>query len=141
MLSTRAKRIRRLTFSVCRSVNENDFVTPFRAAEAALIEATRTRNTSSQLHRFVGKTEQDFNRSGALSVLTLQQIAAPATVDFVRCRAREILPVLYVPYLQRLLTRAIQQSYIIITVTKHVVTASEITVIRYNSHRTYIISG
>lgn len=97
MLSTRAKRIRRLTFSVCRRINENDFVTPFRAAAAALIEATRTRNTSSQLHRFVGETEQDFNRSGALSVLTLQQRAAPATVDFVRCRAREILLVLYVP--------------------------------------------
>ncbi|CAH1726650.1 unnamed protein product [Aphis gossypii] len=97
MLSTRAKRIRRLTFSVCRRINENDFVTPFRASAAALIEATRTRNTSSQLHRFVGETEQDFNRSGALSVLTLQQRAASATVDFVRCRAREILPVLYVP--------------------------------------------
>jgi len=95
MLSTRAKRVRRLTFSVCRRVGENDFVTPFRAA--ALIEATRTRNTSSRLHRFVGETGQDFNRSGALSVLTLQQRAAPATVDFVRCRAREILPVLYVP--------------------------------------------
>lgn len=93
MLSTRAKRVRQLTFSVCCRGEDNDFVTPFRAA--ALIEATWARNTSSRLHRFVGVTERDFNRSGALSVLTLQQRAAPATVDFVRCRAREILPVLY----------------------------------------------
>lgn len=138
MLSTRAKRVRRLTFSVCRRVDENDFVTPFRAA-ALIAEATRTRNTSSRLHRFVGETEQDFNRSGALSVLTLQQ--SPRYSGFCKTSSSRDFACICT-YLRRLLTRAIQQSYIIITVTKHVVTASEITVIRYNSqHLIYPIPG